>query len=159
MPFRCKQPAFITYSAHGGQSSYRQQPIKEHSFKYYRLLFPGVSSLQRDCNTSLVWGYWRYNSFSLLFAIKFCGIIFMRRLTVDEQFWFSFYQRNGCKRSLFPNLYLNNGVVPKSYQREVRARSTSDEFVSYANIADHFSDTNCDLLTVKRRDWTRHEHY
>ena len=55
---------------------------------------------------SLVRVYWRYDSFSLLFAVKLRGIIFFRRLTVDELFWFSFRLRNGCKRSLFCNCYL-----------------------------------------------------
>ena len=62
-----------------------------------------------------------------------------------------------------------NALRQYSYRLEVRPRSTSNEFLSRVinrlsqiiiiNLADYSSDTTCDLSTVKRRDWTRHEHY
>ena len=33
------------------------------------------------------------------------------------------------------------------------------EIVGYCNMADYSCTNICDLPTVKRRDWTRHEHY
>ena len=33
------------------------------------------------------------------------------------------------------------------------------EIVGYCNMADYSCNNICDLPTVKRRDWTRHEHY
>ena len=33
------------------------------------------------------------------------------------------------------------------------------EIVGYSIMADYFNNTDCDLPTVKRRDWTRNEHY
>ena len=60
-------------------------------------------------------------------------------------------------------------MLDNSYRLGVRPRSTSNEFPSQVinrlsqiiiiNLADYSSDTICDLSTVKRRDWTRHEHY
>ena len=77
---------FITYFTHRGQSPDRQKPIEEPSLKYYSFLLLSVSSLIQEHNISLARVYWRYHSFSLRFAVKLCGIIFLRRLTVDE--WF-----------------------------------------------------------------------
>ena len=33
------------------------------------------------------------------------------------------------------------------------------EVASYSNMADYSGNAICDLSTLKRRDWTRHEHY
>ena len=75
---------FNTYSTHRGQSPDTQQPIKEPSLKYYPFLSLSISSPERDRNISLDRVYWRYNSFSLLVAVKLRGIIFLKRLTVYE---------------------------------------------------------------------------
>ena len=72
---------FIAYFTHRGQSSVRQQPIKQPSLKYYPLL---LLSVLPSYEMSLVRVYWRYNNFSLLFPVKLPGIKFLRWLTVGE---------------------------------------------------------------------------
>ena len=61
-----------------------QEPIKEPSLKYYPFLSLSISSPERDRNIPLDRVYWRNISFSLLVAVKLRGIVFLKRLTVDE---------------------------------------------------------------------------
>ena len=75
---------FITCFTHRGQSPDSQQPTKEPSLKHYSFLFFNVSSLIWDDSISLARVYWRQQGFSLLFIVKWGGIIFLRQPTVDE---------------------------------------------------------------------------
>ena len=72
----------MSHTQRANQSPDRQKPVKEPSSKYYPFLWLSVSSLILDCSISLVRVYW--NSFSLLFTVKLCGIMFSSWLTVDE---------------------------------------------------------------------------
>ena len=75
---------FVTYFTRREQSPERQHPIKEPSLKYYPFLLFHVSSLIRDRNIPLGGDYWRYNSFISLSVVKLHGVIFLRRLTIDQ---------------------------------------------------------------------------